>query len=358
MKFLLSDEQHEMQASVKRFLDKNCPSTSLHEIFDSENGHCLKLWQGIVDLGITAVAVPEEYGGLGLELLDLAILAETLGYAITPGPFLGHALCTQAILQAGTETQKQTWLPRLASGELLGSFACAEANDCWLPEDLSLNGDSTITGLKRHVPYAAQSDVIVLALAAGDFALVERGAEGLSFEVLNLTDRSRRIADMHMDRAPIEKLAGNPAAAPKIFDTALILLAADSFGGACRCVDMAVEYSQTRTQFDAVIGSFQALKHQLANMSVDVEPMRGLYWHSAYAFDHEPDASRRQAALAKAHICDRFLQTARNTIEAHGGIGYTWECDTQILLKRALFNYTYMGSPPLHRSRVADLADW
>lgn len=358
MEFLLSDEQIEMQDSVRRFLEKTCPSTTLHEIFDSEDGHSPELWQGIVDLGIPAMIVPEEYGGLGLELLDLAILAETLGYATTPGPFLGHALCTQAILQAGSEAQKQMWLPKLASGEILGSFACAETTDCWLPEQLKLNGESSLSGTKQHVLYADESDIIIIALAEGGFALLERGASGLSVHKSELTDRTRHIADIQLDNTPIAHLTGNTDAAAKVFDTALILLAADSFGGARRCIDLAVDYAQTRSQFGVLIGSFQAMKHQLANMALEVEPMRGLYWHSAYAFDHEPDDARRQAALAKAHICDRFLQTARNTIEAHGGIGYTWECDTQILLKRALFNYAYLGTPSVHRRRVADLAGW
>ena len=125
-----------------------------------------------------------------------------------------------------------------------------------------------------------------------------------------------------------------------------------------RAIDMAVDYAKPREQFDQIIGKFQALKHQLANMAVDVEPMRGLYWHAAYAFDHEPEAASRQAALAKAHLCERYLHVAREAVQAHGGIGYTWECDVQLFLKRALFNNAYMGSPSLHRKRAADLAAW
>ena len=358
MEFLLSDEQIEMQDSVQRFLEKECPSTELHKIFDSEEGHSLPLWQGLVELGIPAMCVPEAYDGLGLELLDLAILAETLGYAATPGPFLGHLLCTQAIVEAGSEAQKQAWLPKLASGDILGSFACAEGNDQWLPEQLSLNSDGQLTGSKRHVPYAQHCDIFVVALSKGEFAIIKKDAPGMTITGLDVTDRTRHTATLNFENTPIEPLTGNSNASARIFDAALILLAADSFGGARRCIDLAVEYSQTRSQFGVVIGSFQALKHQLANMAVDVEPMRGLYWHAAYAYDHEPAQARRQAALAKAHLSDRYLQTARNTIEAHGGIGYTWECDTQILLKRALFNYAYMGTPLTHRQRAADLANW
>ena len=357
MEFLLSDEQLEMQDSVRRFLDKNCPSTELHTHFDSDDGHPRDLWQGLVELGIPAMCVAEENDGLGLELLDLAILAETLGYAATPGPFLGHMLCIQALIEAGSTAQKQQWLPKLATGELLGSFACAEGDDAWLPKQLKLSGD-TLTGNKLHVPYAEHCDLFVVALANHRLALIEKAATGISITAYDITDRSRHTANIHFDNTPYELLEGDATTCARVFDAALILLAADSFGGAKRCIDLAAEYAQTRTQFGKVIGSFQALKHQLATMAVEVEPMRGLYWHAAYTYDHEPAATPRQAALAKAHLSERFLQTARNTIEAHGGIGYTWECDTQILLKRALFNYAYMCTPSIHRQRAADLAAW
>lgn len=360
MEFLLSNEQLEMQDSVAKFLEKECPSTELHKFFDNEEGFPQTLWQGLIDLGITAMCIPEQYDGLGLELLDLAILTETLGYAATPGPLLGHILCTQAILYAGSETQKQHWLPKLAAGQVLGSFACAEENDQWLPEQLTvtLDHNSYLNGDKKHVPYAQHCDLIVVALSKGKFAIVEKNATGMSFNEGDITDRTRHIASINFKNTTAELLKGESKAVQKIFDTAAILLAADSYGGARRCVDLAVEYAKTRMQFGQIIGSFQALKHQLANMAVEIEPMRGLYWHAAYTFDHEPEIAERQAALAKAHLTDRFLQTARNTIEAHGGIGYTWESDTQIFLKRALFNYAFMGNPSLHRSRAADLANW
>ena len=141
-------------------------------------------------------------------------------------------------------------------------------------------------------------------------------------------------------------------------DAALVLLAADAFGGATRLVEMSVEYAKTREQFGVTIGHFQALKHQLANMAVDVEPARGLYWYAAHAQDHVPDQAERSAAIAKAHITDRYLQVARDAVEAHGGIGFTWECDVQIWFKRAMFDRAYLGSPALHRERSAQLAGW
>lgn len=358
MEFLLSNEQIEIQDTVKRFVEDTCPSTTLHEIFDSEDGFSAAIWQGLVDMGIPAMCVPEEFGGLNMELLDLATIAEVLGYNATPGPFLGHALATLAIMAAGSDAQKARWLPQLAAGELIGTLACAEAGERWLPDALTMAASTPLNGDKQFVLYARHADLLVVALADGQFAVVEKEAAGITITDLDVADRTRRVFNVNFSNTPAELLAGAPDAAQKVLDAALVLLSADGFGGAARCIDLAVEYAKTRSQFGQVIGKFQALKHQLANMAVDAEPMRGLYWHAAYTYDREPGNASRQAALAKAHIGDRFLQTARDTIEAHGGIGYTWECDTQIMLKRALFNFAYMGIPSQHRRRAADLAGW
>ncbi|MDF1691444.1 MAG: acyl-CoA/acyl-ACP dehydrogenase [Zhongshania sp.] len=357
MEFLLSAEQLEIQDTVKRFLAKNCESTKLQRYIDEPQNLPTDIWQGLIDMGVPALIVPEEFGGLGMELLNLAIIAETLGYAAAPGPLLGHSLCTQALILAGSQQQKEKWLPLLASGEALGSFASAETGQ-WFGAELALTGNS-LNGSKQHVPYAEHADLIVIALADNQFALVEKSASGLSISPEDVTDRSRPLASLNFANCAVELLPNSSTeAAEKVLNTALILLAADSFGGASRAIDMAVDYAKTREQFGQIIGKFQALKHQLANMAVDVEPMRGLYWHAAYAFDREPEASSRQAALAKAHLCERYLHVAREAVQAHGGIGYTWECDIQVFLKRALFNNAYMGAPALHRKRAADLAAW
>jgi alkylation response protein AidB-like acyl-CoA dehydrogenase len=148
------------------------------------------------------------------------------------------------------------------------------------------------------------------------------------------------------------------AAAPRVRDAGLCLLAADAFGTGKRLVDMSVAYAKEREQFGVTIGHFQALKHQLANMALEIEPARGLYWYAAHAFDHLREEAERAAALAKAHITDRAMQIARDAVEVHGGIGFTWECDVQIWFKRAIFDRAFLGIPSLHRERAAQLAGW
>lgn len=360
MEFLLSEEQLEIQDTVRRFLEKHCPSTQLQAYFDDPEKFPEAIWQGLVEMGVPALIVPEDFGGLGIELLDLAIIAEVLGQAAAPNPLLGHTLATQAIIHGGSRAQRETWLPKLASGECLATFATAESGN-WLAPSLQIQ-DNKLTGQKQHVPHALNADLIVVALADQQIAIIENSADGLTIAAENVADRTRPMATVTLENCTAELLENGDDttenATEKVLNTALVLLAADCFGGASRCIDMAVDYAKTREQFGQPIGKFQAIKHQLANMAVDVEPMRGLYWHAAYAFEHEPAAASRQAALAKAHLSDRFLHVARETIQAHGGIGYTWECDAQILIKRALFNYAFMGNAGLHRQRAADLANW
>ena len=215
-----------------------------------------------------------------------------------------------------------------------------------------------MSGVKTNVPFASSADVLVVGLGGGGLAVVESGAAGLSFEKLPGADRTRRIERVSFDATPCEVLPGGADASGRLRDVGLVLLAADAFGGASRCIDMAVEYAKTREQFGVTIGHFQALKHQLANMAVEIEPARGLYWYAAHAMDHVADESERSAALAKAHLTERFMQVARDTVEAHGGIGFTWECDVQIWFKRAMFDRAFLGTPSVHRERAAVLAGW
>ncbi len=358
MNFDLTEEQELLQETVRQFVANECPPTRRRAIFDGPDGHDTDLWKGLLELGLGAIAVPDEFGGAGLELLDACLAAEVLGAGAVPGPFLGHSLAGLAILYAGSDAQKKTWLPRLASGETLGTVAFAEGEGRWQPSEWSVAAGATIDGEKAHVPFGAQADLFVVGTRGGGLALCERGARGLEVEPLPGIDRTRRIAALRLADTPCETLPGGPSAAARVRDAALVLLAADAFGGAAQLLDMSVEYAKTRQQFGVTIGSFQGLKHQLATMAVEVEPARGLYWYAAHAFDRVPVESERSAALAKAHLTQVYMQVARDAVEAHGGIGFTWECDVQIYFKRAMFDRAFLGAPAAHRERAAALAGW
>ena len=359
MNFDLSEEQELLQETLRQLLANECPPTHLREVFESETGFDAALWKGMAEMGVAGLHIPDEYGGAGLEVIDLALAAETLGYGAAPGPFFGHALAGLALMLGGSEQQKQSWLPRLATGDALGTVALGETGGAWQPDQWEVSKDGEkLSGTKLHVPYASMADVIVVGTAGGGLSLVEKGASGLSVDPIEAVDRSRRVDLVRLDAAAAESLADGEKAAPRLRDAGLVLLAADAFGAGSRLVEMSVEYAKTREQFGVTIGHFQALKHQLANMAVEIEPARGLYWYAAHAFDHIQAESERAAALAKAHITDRVMQVARDAVEAHGGIGFTWECDVQLWFKRAMFDRAYLGTPAVHRERAAQLAGW
>jgi len=356
--FDITEEQQLLQETIEQLLENECPLTRLREIFEGDSGHDPALWKNLVEMGLAGLIVPEEHGGAGMELLDLALAAETLAYGGAPGPFFGHSLAALAIVLGGSEEQKRSWLPRLATGDAIGTFALGEEAGRWQPEEWQLAAGSALTGTKLNVPSAEIADVIVVGVAGGGLALVEASASGVEIQPIDGVDRARRIAAVRFDGTPCEALPEGAAAAPRVRDAALILLAADAFGAGSRLADLSVEYAKTREQFGVTIGHFQALKHQLANMAIEMEPCRALYWYAAHAFDHVREESERAAAIAKAHITDNAMQVARDAVEAHGGIGFTWECDVQLWFKRAMFDRAFLGVPSVHRERAAQLGDW
>lgn len=355
MNFLLSEQQLEIQQTVARLLAERYGSLNVHENFDSDEPLDAALWRDLAEIGVTGLHLAEEYGGVGLQLVDLAIVAEALGAGAAAVPMLGHWLVGLALQLAGSDEQKAHWLPRIASGEIIATVAFAEEGG-WHPRHWTLDAATRLNGSKHNVLGGSKADLLLVGLAGGALALVEGNAEGVSISPVEGIDRTRRTAHVEFADTPAQLLSATSDVAERLYNAALALLAADAFGGASRCLQMAVEYAKVREQYGVAIGQFQGLKHQLANMAVEVEPARGLYWYAAYAFDHLPGEATTACALAKAHLSERFVQVARDCIEAHGGIGYTWEYDAQVYLKRALFDYAYFDAPAGHRARYADLA--
>jgi len=359
MLFSLHDEQLAMQASIGAFQRNACPVETVQRIFNSEAGYDPALWRELCNLGAVAVALPAEHGGMGLELFDLALVAESLGAGAMPGPFLGHALASLAVAWCGDHEQRARWLPKLANGELLATFALAEDEGRWQPDEWTMELGERSSGRKLFVPYAAQSQLLVVGLKGGLLGIVESAPDTVRCTPTDAVDRTRRVGSVEFNESPVELLRGStPELTQRWRDAALVLLAADAFGGASRCVQMATEYANTREQYGAKIGEFQGLKYQIVDTACAVEPSRGLYWHSAHTFTHSPRESERLAALAKAHLTEVYVQAARNMIEVHGGIGYTWEFHAHIYLKRAMFDYAFLGSADLHRRRAIELAGW
>lgn len=357
MNFLLSEEQLALADSVASLLRDRCSPAHVHRIFDTPGDARIDpgLWSALCELGVPAIMVAQDYGGLGLGLVDLAIVAEVLGRATAPVPFLGHVLAALAVQLGGSDEQKARWLPLLASGEVLGTVALCEGKGGWLPDQWQMTADA-LSGTKTLVPNAAEADVLIVGTAEG-LALVDKHA-GYGIARLDSADRTRPVDSVRFDHIAAEVLPEGKRAAARLIDAAAVLLAADCFGGAEACVNMSVEYAKVREQYGQPIAGFQGLRYQLVAMALATEPARGLYWYAAHAWDAIPDKASHAASQAKAHLSDTYLQVTRDTVEAHGGIGFTWEHDTHLFMKRAMLNWAWLGSPSRHRLRAADLAGW
>jgi alkylation response protein AidB-like acyl-CoA dehydrogenase len=356
MDFSLTPEQELLQETLRGFVARECPPQQVRKIFDGERQAVPALWKGLVEMGVAGLVVPEQQGGAGLELLELALAAEELGRGAVPVPFLGSALASLALVEGGSPAQQAKWLPRIAAGETLATVAFAEPGGCWLPEAWSAElARGRLTGRKTLVPEAEGAELFVVGAAGGALALVEPGP-GVRVSAEPTLDRGRPLATLELEGAPAEPLAAG--AAGRVFDAASVLLAADAFGAAHQLVRTTAAYVMTRQQFGQPLAQFQAVKHQLANMALDIDPTRGLWWYAAHAHDHARDDAPRAAALAKAHVTERAQQVARDAVEAHGGIGFTWESDVQIWFKRVMFDRLWLGAPELHRERFAQLEGW
>ena len=289
MDFGLSEDQILFKDSVSRFLSEQCPTTRVRDIMESESGYDDALHQGIAEIGVTALHVPESHDGLGLELLDLALVAEELGYAAIPGPFLGSSLATLALAEGGDEGLKDKWLGQLASGEAIGTIAFGEDDAQWDPAQMKTSvADGKLSGKKPVVLYPERADFMVVAATDGEgpgLWVVERDASGIKTTALSSYDMTRRVSIVEFTETPAVMIP-NREVVQRVLDAGSVLLAADSYGGCRRCMEMSAGYALERKQYGQLIGAFQAVKHQLADMASNIEPSMSLYWYAAHAFDH------------------------------------------------------------------------
>jgi alkylation response protein AidB-like acyl-CoA dehydrogenase len=359
MDFGLSEEQDMLQEMLRGFVQNECPTTRLRELFDAGVGHDPTLWAALAEMGIAGLVVAEEYGGAGMELLDLALVAEVLGEGALPSPYLGHSLACVGLNLGADEAQRAEILPALASGEKIATVALQEGTEGWSPRDWTakLDGDR-LSGKKAIVGHAELADGLLVGVQGGELAWVDAQAEGIRIEPVDGVDRTRPLAVVHFEGTPVMRLAGSAAETARLIDAAAILLSADAFGAAIKLIDLDVAYSLSREQFGQPIAQFQAVKHQIARLGTEIETARGLWWYAAHAFDHIVDESARSASLCKAHVTDRAMHVARQSVELHGGYGFTWECEVQMWFKRIMFDRSCLGTPDDHRERCAELGGW
>lgn len=338
------------------FLGEACPVDRLHKAFDGDDQITRSIWDGMMELGLGGLAAPEEHGGLGLSLAGLAAISERIGWAGAPGPWIGHTLACLAIATAGDDRQKARWLPWLARGEVVGTVALHE-RDAWAPDQWRIDAtDGRLTGGKDHVMAAGEAEVAVVGVAGGGLGLVELRTPHVSVAPFESTDRTRPIARLVFDDAPIDLLPGGFGQG--LLDAAAVLLAADAHGGCERMVLDVAEYSKVRVQFGQVIAQFQAVKHRLADLALAIYHNGAYYRDVAGQIDAGGAEASTNASLLKALLTETYSNVARVATESYGGIGYTWVHSAHIWLRRAMLDYAWLGSPAAHRRRAAAGLGW
>ena len=375
MDFSLSEEQELLQQSARDFLTRECPTTFVRELAHSADGFSRALHDKMAHLGWTGLIIPDAFGGLGLHMLDLAVIAEETGRAAVPSPFFSSSvLAAVALLHSGATALKKQWLPQIANGEAIGTVAWLEESDRLDAAGIGARcvtrgAGYRLSGTKMFVTDAQIADFIIVACRSRGQAesgvclfLVPRETPGVSVVPLQSVDQTRRICQVtlrNVDVPPRNRLADETRGwkvLSRVMDAACVFLAADSLGGAQRALEMSVEYAKVREQFGRPIGSFQAIKHIAAEMVSEIEPARSLVWYAAYACDALPRESARAAAMAKACLSDVYSRTTNRAVQIHGGIGFTWEHDLHLWFTRAKWNEFAFGDATYHRERLAQLA--
>lgn len=339
MNFDFNEDQNFIKNDARRFLTDRCDMEMVRGYLEEDSHQLNPLWQEIVELGWLGVAIPEEYGGLGMGYLELCVIAEELGRVVAPVPFSSSIyLAAEAILQYGSEEQKQNYLPRIAAGELIGTLAWVDPAE---QGQAVVFKDGAISGSKQAVPHGTLATVAVVAArnADGDAVLViTELSDAVQREAQTAVDPSQRLARLRFDQQPaelLEKGDRGDEALNNIFDRAAVMFAFEQVGGAERCQEMAADYVKERKTFSRAVGSYQAVKHKLATMYAQNELARSNAYYGAWALASDSDELPLAASTARISACDCFEFAAREGLHLHGGMGYTWEVDCHLYLKRS-----------------------
>ncbi|MGD0144091.1 MAG: acyl-CoA dehydrogenase family protein, partial [Rhizomicrobium sp.] len=348
MNFDFSDDQKMLRDQARKFLAEKCTNKVVRRVFEGTQGHDTALWKGIAEMGWLGTAIPENYGGLGLGYLELCVVAEELGRVLAPVPFSSTVyLFAEALLAAGSEEQKTRLLPKIAEGKLVGTFARAEGVGAVTPKSIRARfAGGKLTGTKIAVVDGMDADYAVTLARVSDepgergvaLVLVDLKGAGVTRRAQDSIDPSRKHAEIKFENAAAEAL-GKPgegwSIANRVLDRAAILTAFEQVGGADQCLAMAKDYATTRFAFGRPIGSFQAIKHKLADMYVNTELARSNAYYGAWALSTNARELPLAAAAARVSATQAFDYAAKESTQTHGGVGFTWEVDCHLFYKRS-----------------------
>jgi alkylation response protein AidB-like acyl-CoA dehydrogenase len=329
MDFDLSKPQKLLKQSARDLLTRECKPERVRHLMSTDTAYDADLWRAVTDQGWTGIIIPEQFGGLGLTVVELAAIAEEMGRALLPGPLFSTIFASAALIHAGTDAQRRRWLEPIAAGEVRATVA-----------------------LGRELVYDAEIADVIFWVTADGLLEVEKRAPGLTIRRTPSMDETRKLYTLSFAAAP---RAGMSAGARKAIDVATAALCAEMVGGMQWILDTTVDYAKTRQQFGKPIGAFQAVQHHCADMLLLTESSRSATYYAAWALTHDEDASPIAASMAKAYCSDAYREVGNKGIQVHGGIGFTWEHDLQLYYKRSKASETLFGDATFHRERLATL---
>jgi len=373
MNFGFNEEQELLRNTARKFFENECGSDTVRRLMETPEGISAELWKKLAEQGWLGLIYPEQYDGTGLGLVDLVVLMEEMGRAVAPGPYFSTVLLGGlAILEAGSDAQKKEWLPRIAAGDKRVTLAWMEPSAQLGPAGVTLTavkrGETfTLSGTKLFVHDAHTADALVVAARTRPGAgadgvslfLLPKGASGLEVTLLPTMDQTRKLCEVACSDVTVgaDALLGAAGAgwAPlsRVLDRATVALCAEMCGGAQKVLDMTVEYAKIRQAFGRPIGSYQGVKHRAADMLVDVENSKSITYYAAWALDENSPEAPLAVSMAKAYVSDAYRRVAAAGIQLHGGIGFTWEHDLHLFLKRAKAGDPLLGSAAEQRAKLA-----
>lgn len=374
MNFGFSEEQELLRAEVRKFLDQNAPLERVREITEAGDSTDPDLWARMAELGWVGLTIPEEHGGVGLDLETLLVVLEETGRSLFPSALISTVLAAKAIERFGNAEQQARWLPGLADGSKVGTFAFLERDDTLTPEGVETHakpdGDELIiSGTKLFVTDAAAADLYVVAIRTGSdveaisLVVIESGSKGLDTQDFDAMDLTKRVGRLELEdvRVAANQMLGDVndgwPAARWLLNLGAALVTAEAVGAAEAALEITTNFANERIQFDEQIGKFQSVKHPLAEIYVDIESFRSLVYYAIWAIDQNEDDAEVAVSRAKAYCADAFPKAGIMGVQLHGGVGYTWEYDIQLYLKRSKWVRPIFGDADYHYERIARLGD-
>jgi alkylation response protein AidB-like acyl-CoA dehydrogenase len=355
MQFGLNESQEFLRNSARKFFSGECPITDVRRLMETDTAFDANLWAKLAEQGYTGIIFPEEFGGVGLGIVELILLMEEAGRALLPGPFFSTVVMAGSLLEStAKKEQKRKYLEPICRGEVRATVAFFEAEGSWDLADVHLTEvNGRLRGEKLFVPDAAVADWILVAARNGVF-LVDAKAPGTRVEPMQGMDLTRKLYSVQFDNTPAEKIGETTGLTrPRAIATAA--LAAEMVGGMQRTLDLTVEYAKTRKQFGKPIGIFQAVQHQCADIYLETESARSAVYYAAWALEHHAPDAAAAVSIAKLYTSDASRTVGNRGIQVHGGMGFTWENDLHLYYRRAKASETMFGDATFHRERLARL---